>query len=443
MKPSESLLIRGGTVITLDDQHRILDNGFVLCRGDAIEAVGDAHTRVPDASRVVDATGCVVMPGLINAHHHLYSTLACGFTPPGEPAKNFQQILERLWWKLDAALDAEDVYASAAIALLQAVRHGCTTVIDHHASPACADGSLDIIERAFTDVGMNGCLCYEVSDRNREGEGIDENVRFIRKSRQRADDQITALFGLHASMTLGERTLQRCGELGRELNTGFHVHVAEAECDHETTMKKFGSKLMDRFSAAGIAGPNTIFAHGIHLDARELDMLRDAGAMLVTNPESNMNNGLGVTPMMEALSRNVCVLLGTDGMSPNMIAQARALYLIQRTTHRDPRIAFAESVTALLYNNRDACRRLFKRPRGALQSGALADVAVFPYVPFTPLEPHTWMGHLLFGLNQAQARTVVCRGRIVVDQGASTMVDEAELRAKSVEKARALWRRIR
>jgi len=443
MKSDETLLVHGGILLTVDDRERILDGGYVFVRGDTIMDVGEPGAKPPQADRMIDASGCVVMPGLINAHHHLYSTLACGFTPPGEPAANFQQILERLWWKLDAALTVEDVYTSSALALLQAARWGCTTIIDHHASPACADGSLDIVEKAFRDVGLNGGLCYEVSDRNRPGEGIDENVRFIRKCRERQDDQIAALFGLHASMTLSDKTLLKCGELGRELDAGFHVHVAEAECDHEASLKQYGKKPMARLMEAGTTGPRSIFAHGIHLDDRELDNLRDTGSMLVTNPESNMNNGLGVTPMMQALKKNICVLLGTDGMAPNMLAQARALYLIQRTTHRDPRIAFGEAVSALLFANRDACRRIFSRPRGALQTGCIADIALFPYTPFTPFESNTWMGHLLFGLVQTPARTTICRGQVIVDNGAAVRLDETEVRKKAVEQARALWKRIR
>ncbi|HMP72266.1 MAG TPA: amidohydrolase family protein [Kiritimatiellia bacterium] len=442
MSGMKRLLVRGGMVLTMDDESRILPGGFVYVEGDEIKAVGGAGDPVPEADRVVEGEGCVVMPGLINAHHHLYSTLACGFTPPGEPARNFQEILERLWWKLDAALNGADVYASSAIALLQAARWGCTTVIDHHASPGCVEGSLDEVERAFRDVGLNGCLCYEVSDRNREGEGIEENERFLRKLAEAKDDQIAGLFGLHASMTLGERTLERCGGLGRDLGAGFHVHVAEAECDVEATRKLFGAELMPRFEAAGITGPRSIFAHGIHLDDGGLEILRGTGSMLVTNPESNMNNGLAVTPAMEALKKNICLLLGTDGMAPNLIAQARALYLIQRTTHRDPRIAFGEAVQALLLGNRDACRRIFKRARGALQPGCLADLALFPYTPFTPFEAGTWMGHLLFGLVQTPARTTICRGEVIVENGGSTRMDEVALRAATVERARALWQRI-
>ncbi len=319
--------------------------------------------------RTIDAGGNVVMPGLINAHHHLYSTFARGFSPPGVPARNFEQILSRLWWKLDRALDAEDVYYSSLLALMEAARAGCTTVIDHHASPSCADGSLDQIERAFRETGLSGCLCYEVSDRNREGEGIEENERYIRKCRDSDDGQMAAMFGLHALMTLGTKTLERCADSASSLDAGFHVHAAEDEADLRLVRERYGQGLMDRFLEFGIPGPKSIFVHGVHLEAREMDLLHSTDSLLVVNPESNMNNGVGLPPVLDMLERGVRVGLGTDGMSSHLVSQARAFYLSQRCSHRDPTLAFVEACESLLEGNREICNRLFPEARGSLAAG--------------------------------------------------------------------------
>lgn len=438
-----SLLIKNGMVVTLNDDNDMIDGGGVYIEDDKIVEVGVFPDDKYRADRVIDAAGNLVMPGLINIHHHLYSTFARGFTPPGEPARNFKEILERLWWKLDLALEPDDVYYSALIAILHAARAGCTTIIDHHASPSCADGSLDLIEKAFREVGLSGCLCYEVSDRNEKGHGIAENERFIRKCRESDDDQMTALFGLHALMTLSTPTLERCAEIGHELGAGFHAHVAEAEIDVDITFEKYQRRVMDRFNDFGIPGPQTIFAHGIHFGAREMDILKDTDSILVNNPESNMNNGLGVTPILELLQRGVPVGLGTDGMSSHMISQARALYLLQRTYRRDPRVAFVEAAEILLKNNREICNRMFKEPRGVLAPGALADVIIPEYVPFTPLNKNTFYGHLLFGLSFARIGTTIARGNVIVANGHMTAIDEAEIRARCVERATGVWSRIK
>lgn len=435
-----STLITNGTLVTLNDQGSIIPGGSVLVRGSTIEAVGQLDGVTAD--RTIDAGGRIVMPGFINVHHHLYSTLARGFSPPGEPARNFKEILERLWWKLDYALDAEDVYVSAMLPMIEAIRAGCTTIIDHHASPSCCDGSLDIVERAFREAGLSGCLCYEVSDRNKPGEGIEENIRFIRKCHASGDPQISALFGLHASMTLGPDTLARCAAAGEELGVGFHVHIDEAECDASESRRKYGALPIDRFVQAGITGPGSLFAHGIHLDERGWSMLAESGSMMATNPESNMNNGLAVTPLLELLDAGILVGLGTDGMSNAMIAQARAAYLVQRAVRRDPRVGFVEACRMLLANNRLIADRVFAEPRGRLAEGRLADIILLDYTPFTPFDASTFYGHLLFGLVQAPVSLTMARGRVVMENGKIPHLDEEAIRRRTVERARALWKRI-
>jgi putative selenium metabolism protein SsnA len=437
-----SLLIKNGHLATLDDADRFVENGSIYIEGGQIVAVGKLDPGSYSADRTIDAGGKLVMPGLINAHHHLYSTFARGFTPPGPPARNFEDNLKGLWWKLDMALDSEDVYYSALLALMDSARAGCTTVIDHHASPSCSDGSLDQVERAFRDVGLSGCLCYEVSDRNKDGEGIEENERYIRKCRDSDDAQMTALFGMHASMTLGSRTLERCAEAAQDLDTGFHVHVAEDEIDVRMTREHYDQRVMDRFADFGIPGHKSIFVHGTCLEPEELDLLHSTDSILVNNPESNMNNGLGVAPVLEMLKHGVTVGVGTDGISSHLISQARAMYLHQRAEHRDPTVAFAEACEILLKNNSQICNRLFAEPRGTLAAGQLADVVIRDYVPFTPLNADTFFGHLMFGIGFSRVDTTIARGHVIVDDGRLPGLDEAAIRANCTERARAIWARI-
>jgi len=428
--------------VTLDEDNRFIENGSIYIEDKHIVEVGESTTVKRTADRTIDARGNVVMPGLINAHHHLYSTFARGFTPPGSPPTNFEEILSKLWWKLDLALDSEDVYYSALLAVMHAARAGCTTIIDHHASPSCVDGSLDQVERAFRDVGLSGCLSYEVSDRNREGEGIEENERWIRKCQESSDGQMTALFGMHALMTLGTKTLQRCADNGHALETGFHVHVAEDEIDVRLAMERYGSRIMDRFLDYEIPGEKTIFVHGSLLEPSEMELLQSTGSMLVNNPESNMNNGLSVSPILDLLEHGVTVGVGTDGMSSHLISQARAMYLHQRSEHKDPTLAFGEACQILLENNRTIANRLFREPRGALAPGQLADIMIPEYVPFTPLNADTFYGHLLFGLSFARIRTTVARGHVIVDEGHLPHLDEEAIRARCAERAPRIWNRI-
>ena len=442
MNRTSSLLITNAHLVTLDEASRVIPGGSVYIEGERIVEVCAATDIERRAERTIDAGGRVVMPGLINAHHHLYSTFARGFAPPGPAPRNFTEILEGLWWKLDCALDPDDVYYSALLALMECARAGCTTLIDHHASPGCVDGSLDAIEQAVRDVGLSACLCYEVTDRNVEGEGIAENERFIRKCQGSDDDQVTALFGLHALMTLGNDTLERCAAIAQSLDAGFHTHAAEDLADVELTRQRHGMGLLERFEQFGIPGPKTIFAHGTHFSAAELERLAASDSMLVNNPESNMNNGLDVAPTLDMLDAGVLVGLGTDGMSSHMISQARAMYLHQRTKKRDPNAGFGEACQLLLENNRTIAGRVFSQPRGTLAEGQLADVVIPDYVPFTPLSEDNLCGHLLFGLGFADIYTTIARGRVIVEDGRMANLDEAAIRAQCTERAQRIWSRI-
>ena len=437
-----SLLITNGHLVTLDEANRFIVNGSIYIENQQIVEVGKSSDIRRQADHVIDARGSAVLPGLINTHHHLYSTFARGYTPPGSPARTFEQILSKLWWKLYKALDSEDVYYSALLALMDSARAGCTTVIDHHASPSCVDGSLDQIERAFRDVGLSGCLCYEVSDRNREGEGIEENERWICKCRDSDDGQMSALFGMHALMTLGTKTLERCAGIGHALDAGFHVHVAEDEIDARMTIERHGRQLIDRFQDFSIPGEKTVFVHGSYLQPREMEVLSSTRSMLVINPESNMNNGLKVAPVLDFLEHGITVGLGTDGMSSHLVSQARAMYMHQRTMQRDPAIAFVEACQILLENNRHIANRLFMEPRGALAPGQLADIMIPEYVPFTPFNSDTFYGHLLFGLGFAPVQTTIARGRVILEEGRIPHLDEEAIRARCAERAARIWSKI-
>ena len=172
---------------------------------------------------------------------------------PGEPAANFVEILERLWWKVDRALDEEDITLSAQLPLIECIRNGTTTVIDHHASPGMRDGSLDLIENAVRQAGIRASLCYEVSDRNAAGGGVAENERFIKKV-GKGDGQIAAMMGMHASFTLSDATIEECVGIATDAGVGCHIHVAEDAADREDSLAKYRMPTVNRLDKLGVTG---------------------------------------------------------------------------------------------------------------------------------------------------------------------------------------------
>ncbi len=432
-----------GIVVTLGENNRVLWNATVVTDGELVAAVGDAaemKRRFPDAASV-DCSGKVVLPGFICAHHHFYSTMARGMAIPGEPASNFVETLERLWWKVDYALDAEDITLSAQLPLIDCIRNGTTTIIDHHASPSMRDGSLDLIEDAVREAGLRASLCYEVSDRNVPGGGIAENQRFIKKV-GKGDGQIAAMMGLHASFTVSDATVEQCVGIAKDAGVGCHIHVAEDASDREDSLAKYKMPTVNRLQKLGLSGEKSIFVHCVHIDEAEMDILASTGTIVVHNPESNMNNAVGVTPLLKLLKKGVLVGLGTDGMGSDMLVQMRCAYLLHRLANRDPRVAFMEAPQLLLQNNAAIAERQFGLRLGEIAEGRPADLAIIDYAPPTPLSEANFLGHLIFGLVDATVDTTVCRGKILMQGKKIISMDEEKIAARSRELAPQMWKRL-
>ena len=412
-------IIKNGLIATPD---RLLRDHSILIEDGIIKAIG----RIKDVkAKAIDARGKIVMPGFINTHTHFYSTFARGLTK-ATPAKNFPEILRNLWWRLDRTLTLEDCYYSTLVAGIEAIRHGTTTIFDHHSSPNAVKGSLDTIASAIKDLGLRACLCYEVSDRDREKiaqEGIEENLRFLKECR--TSDRLKALFGLHASFTLSDKTLRRCVENAQ----GFHIHCAEDLVDQKITRSKFGKSVVRRLYDFGILGPKTICAHAVHLDDKEWDLLAQTQTAVVHNPQSNMNNAVGVMDLSRALRKGVLVGLGTDAMTNNMREELRFATLLQHQPCTD----------LLLRNNQTIANRHFDKI-GRIKEGWAADLILLDYLPPTPMTAANFPAHLLFGLSQSPVDTTIVSGRILMQNKKLLLLDEQYIAKKSRELATALWK---
>ena len=438
-----AIRFENGIVATLGKNNQVMWNGSVVTEGEQIVAVGPAaemRTRYPNAE-AVDCEGKIILPGFICAHHHFYSTMARGMSIPGEPASNFVEVLERLWWKVDRAILEEDILLSAQVPLIECIRNGTTTVIDHHASPSMRDGSLDLIENAVREAGIRASLCYEVSDRNATGGGIRENERFIKKT-GKGDGQIAAMMGLHASFTVSDDTVEQCVGIAKDAGVGCHIHVAEDAADREDALRKYGMPTTQRLHKLGVTGETSIFVHCVHIDESEMDLLASTKTIVVHNPESNMNNAVGVPPLFKLLQKGVLVGLGTDGMNSDMLSQMRCAYLLHRLANKDPRVAFMEAPQLLLQNNADIAERQFGIRVGEIAVGRPADLAILDYRPPTPLSESNFLGHLIFGLVDATVDTTVCKGKILMQNKKILTMDEERIAARSRELAPKMWARL-
>jgi putative selenium metabolism protein SsnA len=432
----------------MEEPNRVISEGALFVEGELITDVGTAaelEARYP-AARRLDAGGRLVLPANICAHTHFYGAFARGMTLPGSPPANFVEILQKLWWRLDRALTWEDIRYSALVCLAEAIRHGTTTLFDHHASPGAIDGSLDIIAEAVQQSGLRACLCYEVTDRNGESEmhaGIRENRRFIEKARREGDTHVAATFGLHASLTLSDKSLRFCREAAEVLETGFHIHVAESKADQKDSLRKSGQRVVERLEEEGILGPRTIAAHCVHVDAYEMDSLRSTYTKVAHQPRSNMNNAVGTAPVEALLRHKVCVGLGNDGFSNDMFQEMKTAYLVHKLAQHNPQAMPADRVIEVAYaNNGEIASLFFPHPLGRLVPGAYADVILLDYVPPTPLTAENFPWHVVFGLDGSYVTHTICAGRLLMEERRLLTLDEEEIGARARERARIVWSRV-
>lgn len=444
-----SILIHNAHVVTWGQPNQVLEDHAVLLEDGLIAELGpsaDLTARHPGAERL-DATGQYLMPGGICAHTHFYGAFARGMAIPGRPPRDFPEILRKLWWPLDKSLGPEDVRYSGLVSLVDAVKHGTTTLIDHHASPNCIDGSLDLLAEAVEQSGLRAVLCYEVTDRDGPAKaqaGIAENRRFLERCAGGgvAEGRVAATFGLHASLTLSDETLEACRQAASE-GTGFHIHLAEHEADEEDSLGKSGLRAAERLARHSILGERTIVAHAVHVDAGEIQRLAESGTWVTHQPRSNMNNAVGAAEVETLLAAGIKVCLGNDGFSNAMWEEWKTAYLLHKVWHRDPRRMGGEAVAQMaIYHNAALAQLFFPGPAlGIIAPGARADLILVDYHPFTPLSAGNLPWHMLFGFRDSMVTSTIVDGRLLMRDRRLLTLDEAEISARARQLAPAVWKR--
>jgi putative selenium metabolism protein SsnA len=412
-----------------------VEAGSLRIDGSLITQRGSSVSR-ETGDEIIDCGGAVVLPGLVNGHTHLYSALAVGMPPPPNAPENFKEILQRIWWRLDQALDAEAIETSARIGALDALRCGTTTLFDHHASPNGIEGSLDLIEKGLSDVGLRGVLCYETTDRHGpEGraEGLEENHRYLEKRLQTYSSQFAGMVGAHASFTLEDETLTQLAALAEDFDTGVHMHVAEDPCDEEDCQERYQMFLIDRLAGHKLLRPRSIFVHGTHLDPAALLRISEAGAVLAHTPHSNLNNGVGYAPLPAYRCK---AMLGTDGLGSDLFAEAKAAWCASR--HEQARLT-PNHVLRLLATSARRASEALQITLGKLDRNAAADVVITDYRPFTPLTGENLAAHFIFGMSARHVTDVLIDGRWVLRERVIQCCDEAGLRRDALNVSLKLW----
>jgi putative selenium metabolism protein SsnA len=440
------IIIKNACVIT--GRGPVFPDGFVRIRAGRIMAAGnDSRVNLSDAS-VIDAKGRYVLPGFINPHMHLYGAFARGMEVGR--MKSFGQVLKGLWWKLDRELDIEDIYVSAMLGGIEAIRSGVTTLIDHHASYGAISGSLGAISEALAKVGIRTSLCFEISDRAGKGardEAIAETGLWLESVNgwlgAHPDFLQRGMVGLHASMTLSDKSLEMAHELMDMYGVGAHVHVAEGVEDVDDARKKYGVSPVARLMKHEILRPGTLAVHCVHVDSNDISTIKKSGATVVHNPMSNLGNAVGVASMLEMYKKGIPVVVGTDGMSAGIADDIRLASVVQRPGARDAQAGWCESERALWKNAPSLVSQMFGTDIGIIREGAAADVIIMDSRPATPVTSENAWGHMLFGVLSSAVRTTIVGGSVRMKDFAIRGIDEEMLADMARGLAVKLWKRIK
>ena len=434
------LLISNARIFNPGGSPAYIEDGYILIDGETIKEVGSGRPEsVQGQDHEIDLQHKTVLPGMINAHTHLYSTLALGMSPPDKVPRNFVEKLKAIWWKLDLALDEDSTAASFEAGLVAALRSGVTTIIDHHSSQNFIPGSTGLLVETAQRLGVNISPAFEITDRNgrrRFEAALRENLDTFTKYHDVPGVHPT--IGLHASFTLSDESLAAIRKALEELDDwGVHIHVAEDQADQVDAMEKGYPSVVQRLQAHGLMNDRSLFIHGLHITSEDLPILKEAGVAIVHNPTSNANNRVGILP--DPVYRTLEVGLGTDGMQADMLAEAKEGTLIRSSQlpGGTPNVNYA----ALLFEKNPAiASRLFGCKLGLISPGHRADLAVYNYHPVTEISAANIYSHIIFGLEKPT--DVLTRGEFRIRDNRLVDISEEEVCTRAQFESARLWKKM-
>jgi cytosine/adenosine deaminase-related metal-dependent hydrolase len=423
-----AILLQNATYIDFEKLSFRKTNILVGEGVDAQLAFFDHEGEIPaeKISKKLDCSGKYVTHSLAIGHHHVYSALARGMPAPVKTPENFVENLEYIWWHIDQTLDKEMIEASALATAIACAKAGATFVIDHHASPNCLEGSLDIIAKAFDQVGISHLLCYEITDRygSERAKTALEVSRDYLKNRQ-------GLVGLHASFTVEQASLDAAVQLMQESGSGIHIHVAEDLADQNHCLGKYGQRVVHRLDEAGVLeSPKSILVHCLHLDEEERKRLKNKPVFIAQNMESNLKNNVGYFNGKGLSER---IMLGTDGMHSDMIRSAQAAFFVgQRYDEIDYKQAYQRlrMVHHYLHSN-------------DFKGDGANNLMVLDYDSPTEMNEQNLMGHFLFGWRSSHVQHLISDGQLILENRSLALVDEEASLSFCREQANRLWQKLR
>ena len=443
------LLVHGGAVVTVDGDFAVHDPGWVYVRGNRVAEVGAAEpprNRLRQADEVIDASGCAVMPGMTNGHTHLFQAFFRGLADD----KTLLDWLKECIWPAAVHLDADIAHAAALAGLVENLRGGATSVIDHQYIHT-DEGINDAVCRAADRLGVRLLLAHGWADRNYHpalAQSAQEAVDCADAARCRwdghDDDRIRVELAPLIPWGCSDEAMRATVAAARGWGRGTHIHCAETAVEVDMSLEERGVRHVPWLDSLGVLGPDLQLAHTVWVDDDELDLIAASGSVVVHCPVSNMYLASGVAPVVAMRDRGITVALASDGPGSNnrqdMFEVLKATVLLQKVHHLDALVLQPDEVIRM------ACRggaAAFGMPDafGMVAEGQRADLLVVDLGSPFVAPVHRVDSALVYNATPRDLRDVVVDGRIVIRDGALIAADERQIMADANDAARRLFTR--
>ena len=407
--------IRNGWIVTQDPQRRVL-KGDVVIDNEKIVSVGPSYNGTAD--REIDATGDIVMPGMVNTHTHVAMSVMKGVVDD----LTFPDFLDKVF-KIDSDRTDKDLEIGTKLGCMEMMRGGTTTFMDLYYSE-------DVIARATKQAGIRGVLCWCVLDQEcttQVGNPLDNCKRF--HSQFKDERKIVPGVGLQGVYVCNEETCVGAKEFSDKVEAPMNFHLSETRGEVNDHKKKTGKRPAEWLHDTGVLGPRGVAAHSAWLTMREVKLMGEAGMSISSCPVSNMKLATGgVAPVPEFLTNGVNVSIGTDGNTTNntldMFSEMKILGLLQKSSRWDPTVCSAQQL--LDFATINGAKAVGMQDRiGSIEVGKYADVVILDgKAPnLRPLVPENIVPNIVYSGNSLNVKTVFCQGDCIVDNFAITTMD--------------------
>lgn len=425
---NSTILIKNPIILNPNENDCIHNTSSVLIKDDIIAEIGNDLCE-DNVDKIIDGTGKILMPGLINTHTHLSMTLFRGLADD----LSLDTWLNDYIWPTEAHLNGYYCYIGALLGAVELIKSGTTTFSDMYFY-------MGDVAKAVDEAGLRAVLSYgmiDFADEEKRRAEIAENIDLFEKCNDAAEGRIKVFFGPHAPYTASKELLDEVRKLADEFDTGIHIHVSETQKEVEDILAQTGKRPFEYLDDIGFLGPNVVAAHAVWLSEEEINIIMERGVKVSHNPCSNMKLASGISPVADMLSHDICVSIGTDGASSNnnldLIEEMKTASLLQKVATLNPKVLSSEETVAMATIN--GARALgLEDEIGSIEVGKKADLILIDTEDANMTPDSTCISsNVVYSAKGSNVDTTICNGRILMENKKLTTLDENEIYKKARE----------